>query len=67
MPIISNCFILEFVMSFFKNLASNKRGATAIEYAIIAGLIAVVSVLGFSAVGTGINAKIGDATAELNK
>lgn len=54
-------------MSFFKNLASNKRGATAIEYAIIAGLIAVVSVLGFSAVGTGINAKIGDATAELNK
>ena len=54
-------------MSFFKNLASNKRGATAIEYAIIAGLIAVVSVAGFSAVGTGINTKIGDATTELNK
>lgn len=44
-------------MSFFKNLASNKRGATAIEYAIIAGLIAVISVTGFTLVGTSINSK----------
>ena len=52
-------------MSFFKNFASNKRGATAIEYAIIAGLIAVVSVAGFTAVGTGIDAKIGEAETAL--
>lgn len=56
---------LEFFMSFFKNFASNKRGATAIEYAIIAGLIAVVSVAGFTAVGTGIDAKIGEAETAL--
>lgn len=53
-------------MSFFKNLASNKRGATAIEYAIIAGLIAVVSVTGFTAVGTGINAKVAEAKTALD-
>jgi pilus assembly protein Flp/PilA len=57
---------LEFFMSFFKNLASNKRGATAIEYAIIAGLIAVVSVTGFTAVGTGINAKVAEAKTALD-
>lgn len=65
MPIISNCFILEFVMSFLKKLAANKRGATAIEYAIIAGLIAVVSVAGFTAVGTGISTKVGEAETAL--
>lgn len=52
-------------MSFLKKLAANKRGATAIEYAIIAGLIAVVSVAGFTAVGTGISTKVGEAETAL--
>jgi pilus assembly protein Flp/PilA len=64
MPIFC-CFILEFVMSFLKKLAANKRGATAIEYALIAGLIAVASVAAFTAVGGGITTKVGQATAEL--
>lgn len=52
-------------MSFLKKLAANKRGATAIEYALIAGLIAVASVAAFTAVGGGITTKVGQATAEL--
>ncbi|MEY3703106.1 MAG: Flp/Fap pilin component [Pseudomonadota bacterium] len=48
-------------MSFFKKLASNKRGATAIEYAIIAGLIAVVSVTAFTAVGSTVGNKVNEA------
>lgn len=52
-------------MSFLKKLAANKRGATAIEYAIIAGLIAVISVSGFTLVGTSINAKSAEVKAAL--
>ncbi len=51
-------FILEFFMSFFKNVAADKRGATAIEYALIAALIAVVSVGAFTAVGGKVGTKI---------
>jgi pilus assembly protein Flp/PilA len=52
-------------MSFLKKLAANKRGATAIEYALIAGLVAVASVAAFAAVGDGINTKIGEAKTKL--
>lgn len=44
-------------MSFFKKLSANKRGATAIEYAIIAGLIAVVAVGAFQGIGAKVNGK----------
>ena len=39
------------ISSFFKR----EDGATAIEYAIIAGLIAVVIIVGAKALGVGIN------------
>ena len=35
-----------------KKLAGNRSGATAIEYGLIAGLIAVVIIAGVTAVGT---------------
>ena len=38
-------------MKFLKNLVSEKRGATAIEYGLIAALIAVAAIGAMSALG----------------
>lgn len=43
-------------MQLFKNFISNESGATAIEYGLIAGLIAVVIIVAVSAVGTSLTA-----------
>ncbi len=40
-----------------KKLAGNRNGATAIEYGLIAGLIAVVIVGAITTIGTGLNTK----------
>lgn len=42
-------------MSRFFCLLRNERGATAIEYGLIAALIALVIISGLSAFGTGVN------------
>lgn len=39
-------------MTFFKNLIRDEQGATAIEYGLIAALIAVAAIAGMSALGT---------------
>jgi pilus assembly protein Flp/PilA len=39
-------------MTFFKNLARDEQGATAIEYGLIAALIAVAAITAMSALGT---------------
>jgi pilus assembly protein Flp/PilA len=39
-------------MQIIKNFLNNEDGATAIEYGLIAGLIAVVIIGGVTAVGT---------------
>jgi pilus assembly protein Flp/PilA len=39
-------------MTFFKNLVRDEQGATAIEYGLIAALIAVAAIAGMSALGT---------------
>ena len=44
-------------MTFFKNLARDEQGATAIEYGLIAALIAVVIISAVTALGTTIAAK----------
>jgi pilus assembly protein Flp/PilA len=44
-------------MSFLKKISADKRGATAIEYAIIASLVALVAGVGLGALGTGLSAK----------
>jgi pilus assembly protein Flp/PilA len=46
-----------------KKLFKNKSGATAIEYGLIAALIAVVIIGGATTVGTNVNATF-DAVAE---
>ena len=42
---------------FFSRFAQNESGATAVEYGLIAALIAVVIITGATAVGTALNAK----------
>jgi pilus assembly protein Flp/PilA len=39
-------------MSFFRKLAGDRRGATAIEYGLIAALIAVAAIGAMSTLGT---------------
>ncbi len=41
----------------FRRFLHDRSGATAIEYGLIAGLIAVVCIGAFTAVGTKLNAK----------
>jgi len=40
---------------FIRKLLSNRSGATAIEYGLIAALIAVVTIAGLSTLGTKLN------------
>jgi pilus assembly protein Flp/PilA len=46
------------MLSIFRKLMKNDRGATAIEYTLIASLIAVAAIVGMTQVGTGINTKL---------
>ncbi len=39
-------------MTFFKNLVRDEQGATAIEYGLIAALIAVAAITAMTALGT---------------
>lgn len=42
-------------MTFFKNLLRDEQGATAIEYGLIAALIAVAAITAMTAVGGEVN------------
>jgi pilus assembly protein Flp/PilA len=42
-------------MSFIRKLIRNERGATAIEYGLIAALIAVAAISAMKSVGTTLN------------
>jgi len=44
---------------FVQKLFTNRAGATAIEYGLIAALIAVVTIAGLTTVGTTLNTKYG--------
>ncbi|WP_336486027.1 Flp family type IVb pilin [Methylobacterium nigriterrae] len=50
----------------FKRFASDESGATAIEYGMIAALIAVVIIGTLSAIGTKLNAKFTAISGNLN-
>jgi pilus assembly protein Flp/PilA len=52
--------------SVFKRFASDESGATAIEYGLIAALIAVVIIAGVSTLGTKLNAKFVAISGNLN-
>ncbi len=52
-------------MSRIKSLFSNVRGATAVEYGIIAAVIAVVAIGAFTTVGTKVNNAMTDVSAAM--
>jgi pilus assembly protein Flp/PilA len=45
-----------FMRTILKSFIANENGATAIEYGLIAALIAVVIITGLTSVGTNLNA-----------
>jgi pilus assembly protein Flp/PilA len=53
-------------MKLFLQFAADEAGATAIEYGLIAGLIAVVIIASVSLVGTRLSAKFNAVAANLS-
>jgi len=53
-------------MKFFKKLVANKRGATAIEYGLIAALIAVAAIGAMAALGTKLSNTFSNVSNNLN-
>ena len=52
-------------MNIFRRFADDESGATATEYGLIAGLIAVVIIGGLTAVGTKLNTKFGNISTSI--
>ncbi len=53
-------------MKFINNLFRDESGATAIEYGLIAALIAVAAITAFTAVGTSLNGTFTGVSTKLN-
>lgn len=53
-------------MTFFKNLVRDEAGATAIEYGLIAALIAVAAIVGMGALGDSLDTTFNNVSTELN-
>ena len=51
---------------FIRKLIRDKKGATAIEYGLIAALIAVVIITGVTAVGTSLSTTFNTLSGKLN-
>ena len=52
--------------SFLRRMSGNRQGATAIEYGLIAALIAVVTIAGLTTVGTTLNTKYGTIATDVS-
>jgi pilus assembly protein Flp/PilA len=53
------------MQAYFKRFLTNENGATAIEYGLIAALIAVVIITGLTAVGANLNGMLGTVATSL--
>ena len=53
-------------MKFINKLFRDESGATAIEYGLIAALIAVAAITAFTAVGTSLNGTFTGVSTKLN-
>jgi|KBSSwiStaDraftv2_1062776.scaffolds.fasta_scaffold1878375_2 pilus assembly protein Flp/PilA len=53
--------------NLFKRFVSDERGATAIEYGLIAGLIAVVIIGALTLTGTSLNSVFGQVAGKLEE
>jgi len=52
-------------MTFFKKLIRDEEGATAIEYGLIAALIAVAAIVGMQALGTTLQGTFNNVSAKM--
>ncbi len=53
-------------MTFFKNLVRDEQGATAIEYGLIAALIAVAAITAMTALGDSLNTTFTNVSTTLD-
>jgi pilus assembly protein Flp/PilA len=53
------------VSTFFANLVKDRSGVTAIEYALIAALIAVAAIAAFTLVGTNLSTTFSYVASQL--
>ncbi|WP_164114921.1 Flp family type IVb pilin [Sphingorhabdus sp. Alg239-R122] len=54
-------------MSYVKNLIADKKGATAIEYGLIAALIAVAAITAMQGLGNQLTDTFGTTAAEMKE
>ena len=54
------------MLSIFRRLMKNEKGATAIEYTLIASLIAVAAIVAMTAVGGKVNGVLSNAANSMN-
>ena len=54
-------------MRFLKKIRNDEQGATAIEYGLIAALIAVAAITAMSQLGTQLNTTFNKVTTEMAK
>lgn len=54
-------------MKFLKNMIRDTKAATAIEYGLIAALIAVAGITAFQSVGTSVSGTFNNASTAMNK
>ena len=52
-------------MTFFKNLVRDEQGATAIEYGLIAALIAVAAITAMTSLGSTLDATFSNVDSEM--
>lgn len=53
-------------MTFFKNMIRDEQGATAIEYGLIAALIAVAAITAMQSLGNSLDDTFGNVSSELD-
>ena len=53
-------------MYFIRKIVKNSKGATAIEYGLIAALIAVAAITAMRSVGTTLNTTFGNVATQMN-
>jgi pilus assembly protein Flp/PilA len=54
-------------MKFIKKIFKRENGATAIEYGLIAALVAVAAMVGMRSLGTALNTQFTNVGAKLNQ
>jgi pilus assembly protein Flp/PilA len=54
-------------MTFFKNLVRDEQGATAIEYGLIAALIAVAAITAMTSLGNSLSGTFSNVSTEVAK